>query len=115
MYGYRHGLLSSHKLHQACQVNVELWWLLKGLKPSPQNILCFRKNNAPALKKALQHFVLLLKEWQLIDGGTKTKLISFYNAAVAFRELLGDTVNHLRHETHAKVQALGCHLKGIGS
>ncbi len=70
MYGYRHGLRSSSKLHQACLVNVELWWLLKGLKPSPRTILYFRKNNPKAFKKAFQHFVLLLKDWKLIDGET---------------------------------------------
>lgn len=70
MYGYRHGLRSSAKLHQACRVNVELWWLLKGLKPSPRTILYFRKNNAAAFKKAFQHFVLMLKEWKLIEGDT---------------------------------------------
>ena len=70
MYGYRHGLRSSNKLHQACLVNVEVWWLLKGLKPSPRTILYFRKNNAAAFKKAFQHFVLLLKEWKLIEGQT---------------------------------------------
>jgi transposase len=70
MYGYRHGLRSCNKLHQACLVNVELWWLLKGLKPSPRTILYFRKNNASGFKKAFQHFVLLLKSWKLIDGET---------------------------------------------
>jgi len=70
MYGYRHGLRSSAKLHQACLVNVEVWWLLKGLKPSPRTILYFRKNNAAAFKKAFQYFVLLLKEWRLIEGET---------------------------------------------
>lgn len=70
MYGYRHGLRSSAKLHQGCLVNVELWWLLKGLKPSPRTILYFRKNNAAAFKKAFQHFVLMLKEWKLIEGET---------------------------------------------
>ena len=70
MYGYRHGLRSSNKLHQACCVNVELWWLLKGLRPSARTILYFRKNNAAAFKKAFQHFVLMLKEWKLIDGET---------------------------------------------
>lgn len=70
MYGYRHGLRSSNKLHQACLVNVEVWWLLKGLKPSPRTILYFRKNNPKAFKKAFQHFVLLLKEWKLIEGET---------------------------------------------
>lgn len=70
MYGYRHGFRSSQKLHQACLVNVEVWWLLKGLKPSPRTILYFRKNNARAFKKAFQHFVVLLKEWKLIEGET---------------------------------------------
>ena len=70
MYAYRHGLRSSNKLHQACCVNVELWWLLKGLRPSPRTILYFRKNNAAAFKKAFQHFVLMLKEWKLIEGET---------------------------------------------
>jgi transposase len=70
MYGYRHGLRSSNKLHQACLVNVEVWWLLKGLKPSPRTICYFRSNNARAFKKSFQHFVLLLKEWKLIEGET---------------------------------------------
>tara|TARA_B100001093_G_C26105758_1_gene708787 strand:- start:17 stop:529 length:513 start_codon:yes stop_codon:yes gene_type:complete len=70
MYGYRHGIRSSNKLHQACLVNVAIWWLLKGLKPSPRSICYFRRNNAIAFKKAFQHFVLLLKEWKLIDGQT---------------------------------------------
>ena len=70
MYGYRHGLRSSAKLHQNCLVNVELWWLLKGLKPSARTICYFRKNNAAAFKKAFQYFVLMLKEWKLIDGET---------------------------------------------
>lgn len=70
MYGYRHGIRSSNKLHQTCLVNVEVWWLLKGLKPSPRTICYFRKNNTKAFKKAFQHFVLLLKEWKLIDGET---------------------------------------------
>lgn len=70
MYGYRHGIRSSSKLHQACLVNVEVWWLLKGLKPSPRTICYFRHNNAAAFKKAFQHFVLLLKEWRLIEGET---------------------------------------------
>ncbi len=70
MYGYRHGIRSSEKLHNACLVNIELWWLLKGLKPSPRTILYFRANNSKSFKKAFQHFVLLLKDWKLIEGET---------------------------------------------
>lgn len=70
MYGYRHGIRSSSKLHQACLVNVELWWLLKGLKPSARTILYFRAKNTKAFKKAFQYFVGMLKEWKLIEGET---------------------------------------------
>ncbi|MFK7785532.1 MAG: IS1182 family transposase [Crocinitomicaceae bacterium] len=70
MYGYRHGLRSSGKLHKACLVNVELWWLLKGLKPSQRTICYFRKNNSKAFRAAFRHFVLMLKDWNLIDGET---------------------------------------------
>lgn len=70
MYGYRHGIRSASKLHHACLVNVEVWWLLKGLKPSARTICYFRKNNSKAFKKAFRYFVLMLKEWDLIDGET---------------------------------------------
>ena len=70
MYGYRHGFRSASKLHHACNVNVEIWWLLKGLKPSERTILYFRKNNAKPFKKAFQHLVLMQKEWGLIEGQT---------------------------------------------
>ncbi len=102
MYGYRHGLRSSTKLHQACLVNVEVWWLLKGLKPSRRTICYFRKNNAQAFKKAFQHFVLLLKEWKLIEGETiaidsfkiraQNSLKNNYNQRKIDRHL--DYINH---------------------
>ncbi len=61
MYGYRHGLRSASKLHQACLVNVEVWWLLKGLKPSARTICYFRKNNSKAFKKSFSIFCLNAK------------------------------------------------------
>jgi len=68
MYGYKHGIRSSRKLEHAARVNVELWWLLKGLKPSNRAISYFRTNNRKAFKNAFRHFVLVLKDWDLIDG-----------------------------------------------
>lgn len=96
MYGYRHGLRSSSKLHQACLVNVELWWLLKGLKPSKRTILYFRKNNAAAFKKAFQHFVLLLKEWKLIDGET----IAIDSFKIRAQNSLKNNFNQKKIERH---------------
>ena len=68
LYGYRHGIRSANKLAHACAVNVELIWLLKGLKPSPRTINYFRKNNSKPIEKAHRAFVRLLKDWELIDA-----------------------------------------------
>ena len=68
MYGYKHGIRSTRKLEHAAQVNVELWWLLKGLRPSNRAIAYFRKNNSKAFKNAFRYFVLVLKDWDLIEG-----------------------------------------------
>ena len=70
MYGYRHGIRSSRKLQKACQVNVEIMWLLSGLTPDDRTIARFRKNNGEAIRKAFRHFVLILKDWELIEGST---------------------------------------------
>ncbi|MGB1283344.1 MAG: IS1182 family transposase [Polaribacter sp.] len=70
LYGYRMQLRSSRKLAHACQVNLEVIWLIKGLKPSARKIAYFRKNNPKAFKQAFRYFVVLLKEMNLIDGQT---------------------------------------------
>jgi transposase len=70
LYGYKNQLRSSRKLAHACEVNLEVIWLLKGLRPSARKIAYFRKNNAKAFKKAFRYFVGLLKEMNLVDGET---------------------------------------------
>ena len=70
LYGYRYSIRSSRKLEHSCKVNVELWWLLKGLKPSFRAIAYFRKDNAAAFKAAFRYFVMLLQDMELIEGQT---------------------------------------------
>lgn len=70
MYGYKHGIRSSRKLEHACKVNVELWWLLNAQLPSDRTIAAFRKENSKAFKNTFRHFVLMLKDWNLVDGET---------------------------------------------
>ena len=70
VFGQREGLRSSAKLAKACRVNIELWYLMGMLTPSPRTISYFREQNADAIKKAHKHFVKLLKSWNLIDGKT---------------------------------------------
>lgn len=70
LYGYRKRIRSSLKLAEACKINVEVMWLMKGLRPSPRTINYFRSNNGPAIEKAHRHFVHLLQSWNLIKGET---------------------------------------------
>jgi transposase len=70
LYGYKNKLRSSRHLEHACKVNLEVIWLLKGLRPSARKIAYFRKDNPKAFKQAFRYFVVLLKDWELIDGET---------------------------------------------
>jgi len=70
LFGYKNKLRSSRELEKACKVNLEVIWLLKGLKPSARKIAYFRKNNSNAFKQTFRYFVLMLKDWDLIDGQT---------------------------------------------
>jgi len=68
LYGYRYGIRSAGKLAHACQVNIEVIWLLKGLCSSKRTLIYFRHNNSEAIEQAHRHFVQILKEWKLIGG-----------------------------------------------
>ena len=70
LYGYKNKIRSSRRLAKSCKINIEVIWLLKGLKPSARTIAYFRKNNAAAFKKTFRFFVSLLKDWKLIRGET---------------------------------------------
>ena len=70
LYGYRKRIRSVLKLAEACTINVEVMWLLKGLKPSARTINYFRSDNGSSTGKAHRHFVQLLKKWRMIKGET---------------------------------------------
>jgi len=62
MYGYKKKIRSSYALEEACNINLEVIWLMKGLRPSARKIAYFRKDNPTAFKKAFRYFVLVLKK-----------------------------------------------------
>ncbi|WP_019539560.1 IS1182 family transposase [Proteiniphilum acetatigenes] len=70
LYGYKHSIRSSRKMAYSRKINVELWWLLRGLTPSFRTIAYFRKENADAFKASFRRFVLMLKELDIIEGET---------------------------------------------
>jgi len=70
LYGYRYGIRSSRKLQREAQSNLEAMWLLKGLHPHYKTIANFRKDNSKAFRDVFRKFVLLLKDWDLVEGNT---------------------------------------------
>ena len=73
LYGYRQTIRSSRKLEEACKINVELKWLLKGLEPDFRTISDFRKDNIDHLKEVFYEFnrrliITLETGFYAIDG-----------------------------------------------
>jgi transposase len=70
LYGYLNRIRTSRLLERECERNVEVMWLLKGLKPCFRTIAGFRSMNSAGLKNLFRHFVLLMKKWNLVAGET---------------------------------------------
>ncbi len=68
VYGYINQVRSSRRLEREAQRNLELIWLLKGLRPAYRTIAKFRQENWAALKAANRAFVLLLHDAGLLGG-----------------------------------------------
>lgn len=68
LYGYLNRVRSSRRLEQEARRNLELIWLLKGLKPKQRTIADFRKDNWAAFKAVNRSFVLVLRELGLVGG-----------------------------------------------
>ncbi|WP_262966637.1 transposase [Methylobacter psychrophilus] len=70
LYGYFQGIRSSRKLEREASRNLEVIWLIEGLRPTYKTIADFRKVNGVALKAANRDFLLLCKELAK-DSGDK--------------------------------------------
>lgn len=80
LYGYLNKVRSSRKLENETYRNLEVIWLVEGLRPSYKTIADFRKNNSQALTATNRDFVLLCKELQLFGGETLGIDGSFFKA-----------------------------------
>jgi len=65
LYEYLNRIRSSRRLESEAGRNLELYWLLKKLKPDFKTKADFRKDNSKALKEVFKQFVLLCKNWSL--------------------------------------------------
>lgn len=57
LYGGRYDIRSSRKLEKACVVNIEVVWMMGGLRPDFRTIADFRKDNIDCLKKVFKEIV----------------------------------------------------------
>jgi transposase len=80
LYGYLQGIRSSRKLESETHRNLEVIWLIEGLRPSYKSIADFRKSNSTALKAANRDFILLCKELALLGGEEVAVDGSFFKA-----------------------------------
>jgi transposase len=69
LYGYTNRIRSSRKLQAECARNVEVMYLLGGLKPDFRTIADFRKDNPEALKQVFAAFVSICTTLKLFDSG----------------------------------------------
>lgn len=56
IYGYKNAIRSSRKLAKACEVSIEVKWLMGGVEPDFRTISNFRKINIKALKAIFHEF-----------------------------------------------------------
>jgi transposase len=80
LYGYLQGIRSSRKLESETHRNLEVIWLIEGLRPCYKSIADFRKTNRAALRASHRDFLLLCKELSLLGGEEVAVDGSFFKA-----------------------------------
>jgi transposase len=82
VYGYLNRVRSSRRLERECRCNVEVIWLLGGLKPDFKTVADFRRDNRAAFRAVFRQFVLLCKRLDLFGrellavDGTRIKAVN---------------------------------------
>src|ERR1700723_4664604 len=61
IYGYLNRVRSSRRLEREGQRNIEVIWLVRGLKPDFKTIADFRRENRAAFRGVFRQFVLLCR------------------------------------------------------
>jgi len=82
LYGYTNRTRSSRMLERACNINMEVIWLMRRLKPDYKTIAEFRRKNSESFKQVFRQFVLLCRQLGLVSGeivaidGTQLKAVN---------------------------------------
>src|SRR5215471_17116179 len=81
IYGYLNRVRSSRRLEAEAHRNIEVIWLLSGLKPDFKTIADFRRDNRNAFRQVFREFVLLCRQLDLFGrellagDGTRIKAV----------------------------------------
>jgi transposase len=106
LYGYLNQVRSSRRLEREACRNLELIWLLKGVKPGYRTIAKFRQENWAALKIVNRSFVLLARELGLMGGELVAIDGAFFHgdaskASIATRKKLVEQIAALDRDIEA--------------
>ncbi|MEE9439331.1 MAG: IS1182 family transposase [Saprospiraceae bacterium] len=96
LYGYQNNIRSCRKLEHASKINLEVMWLLENRKPHYKTIAKFRKENSLSFRKVFQHFVGMLKDWDLVDGAH----IAIDSFKIRAQNSLKNNFNHKKIDRH---------------
>lgn len=111
LYGYLNRIRSSRMLMRECRRNIELFYLLGGLKPDFRTIADFRKDNATAIRNTFRAFGKLCvrlglynKELLAVDG-TKIRAVNSKDNCYN-QEVLEKKLAHIEEKISAYLAAL---------
>ena len=111
LYGYLNRIRSSRMLMRECGRNIELFYLLGGLKPDFRTIGDFRKDNAKAIRGTFRAFgklcvkLGLYKRELLAVDGTKIRAVNSKDNCYN-REVLEKKLTHIDEKITAYLAAL---------
>lgn len=111
LYGYIQGIRSSRKLERETCRNLEVIWLIEGVRPSYKTIADFRRGNSAALKATNRDFILLCKELSLLGGKELAVDGSFFKAdaskaSIHTQNKLNKQIEYLENKITAYQKAL---------
>lgn len=108
LYGYLHRVRSSRRLEAECVRNLEVIWLMAGLRPGYKTIADFRKDNLKALQQVNRDFVQLCKELDLFGAELVGIDGSFFRGNVAKKSIY--TAERLKRALKHIEQDIGKYL-----
>src|SRR5213594_2608601 len=100
LYGYLNRIRSSRRLEAEAARNLELMWLLRGVRPDFKTIADFRKDNRAAFKGLFKDFNLLCRKLELFGAelvaidGSKFKALN-NSRRYYTQEQLGELINRI--------------------